>query len=169
MALFWAGHAIYSRYKRRSVHYWGCHVWEVTLRLAKIEKLRRDSDRHCARLCVADGLANNELSSLEDNELHTHTGEAKGTLAPGFPHANLAAVAPITIPASRPSLCRVPPGMRYIHPHTWQRGETGCGSEAAVPPYIRRASGPSFARVPLGMRSEYNSAATRAVQHVHIM
>ena len=31
-------------------------------------------------------------------------------------HANLAAVAPI-IPVSRPSFCRVPPGMRSIHPH----------------------------------------------------
>ena len=36
-------------------------------------------------------------------------------------HANLAAVAPIS-PVSRPSFCRVPPGMRSIHPLKWQGG-----------------------------------------------
>ena len=34
-------------------------------------------------------------------------------------HFNLAAVGPPIIPVSRPSFCRVPPGMRSIHPHKW--------------------------------------------------
>ena len=35
-------------------------------------------------------------------------------------HANVAAVAPPPPnPVSRPSFCRVPPGMRSIHPHKW--------------------------------------------------
>ena len=41
------------------------------------------------------------------------------TLVYGVTHANLAAVAPI-LPVSRPSFCRVLPGMRAIHPHKWR-------------------------------------------------
>ena len=37
-------------------------------------------------------------------------------------HANLAAAAPITPTVIfRPSFSRVPPGMRSIHPHKWQK------------------------------------------------
>ena len=50
-------------------------------------------------------------------------------------HANLAAAAPI-IPVSRTSFCRVPPGMRSIHPHKCHGLETGlggaCGREISV-------------------------------------
>ena len=41
--------------------------------------------------------------------------------------ANLAAAGPPTIQVSWPSFCRVPPGMRSIHPHACQRGKAGRG------------------------------------------
>ena len=48
---------------------------------------------------------------------------------PACDHANLAALAPI-IPVSRPSYCRVPPGMRPIHPHKWQQRQPLCSLKA---------------------------------------
>ena len=39
-------------------------------------------------------------------------------------HANLAAAGPPPKPVSRPSFCRVPPGMRSIHPHKWHLCES---------------------------------------------
>ena len=60
--------------------------------------------------------------------LHRHTAQAS--------HADLAAVAP-TIPVSRPSFCRVPPGTRSIHRHKWHL----CGWIERVPGGTRENDG----------------------------
>jgi hypothetical protein len=65
------------------------------------------------------------LESVHDAVLRDAALHAPNESLAGPPdHAYVAAVAPIIL-VSRPSFCRVPPGMRSIHPHTWHPRTVG--------------------------------------------